>query len=359
MTKDDEKPASPQSAGGIARADALSKSERRDIAKKAAAARWTRWHSRDLPAETHFGDLKIGSFVLPVAVLSTGQRILKTQGITRAFGSRKKTANVPAPDGMPQPPSFLGSQGIKSAMSPELVEKLSTPLAYRPAGGNPVAFGYEANVLPLICRAIVDARRNKKLTPRQGFLADSAEALLLGLAETGIVALVDEATGYQAVRPKDALQRYLEMILRKELAAWSKRFPDEFYENIYKLKGWPWPGMQKNRYSIVAHYTRDLVYERIAPGLLKELEAKNPTNDKGRRPGKHHQWLTDDVGHPMLAQHLYSLLMFQRLALSSGYGWNRFVKMVDKVLPKKGQTLELPMMDPDSPTSSSEPPPPS
>jgi hypothetical protein len=43
----------------------------------------------------------------------------------------------------------------------------------------------------------------------------------------------------------------------------------------------------------------------------------------------------------MLAQHLYSLMMFQRLALAQGYGWNRFVKMVDKVHPKKGTTLDI------------------
>ena len=153
--------------------------------------------------------------------------------------------------------------------------------------------------------------------------------------------MVDEATGYQEVRPRDALQSYLQKIIRKELAAWAKRFPDEFYENIYKLKGWPWPGMQKNRYSVVAHYTRDLVYERIAPGLLEELEKRTPPNEKGRRPNKLHQWLTEDVGNPMLAQHLYSLMMFQRLAISSGFGWNRFVKMVDRVLPKRGSTMEL------------------
>jgi hypothetical protein len=92
----------------------------------------------------------------------------------------------------------------------------------------------------------------------------------------------------------------------------------------------------------VAHYTRDLVYERIAPGLLKELETKSPKNDSGNRGNKLHQWLTDDTGDPMLSQHLHSLIMFQRLALASGYGWHRFVKMVDQVLPKRGSTLELP-----------------
>jgi hypothetical protein len=186
--------------------------------------------------------------------------------------------------------------------------------------------------------------------------AQTAEILTRGFAHVGIIALVDEATGYQGVRPQDALQKYLEMLIRKELAAWVKKFPDEFYENIYKLKGWAWPGMGKNRYSVVGHYTNDLVFERLAPGLLEELKKKTPKDDKGNRPNKLHQWLTEGIGDPLLAQHIHSLVMFQRLALSSGYGWNRFVKMVDQVLPKRGATLELPLPEPnDFPNGSRRP----
>ena len=137
-------------------------------------------------------------------------------------------------------------------------------------------------------------------------------------------------------------------IIRKELAAWAKKFPDKFYENMYKLKGWTWPGMQKNRYSVVAYYTCNLVYERLAPGLSAELELKSPKNEKGYWPNKLHQRLTEDIGGPMLAKHLYSLVMLQRLAISNGYGWNRFVKMVDRVMPKRGDTLELPFPEPDA-----------
>ena len=186
------------------------------------------------------------------------------------------------------------------------------------------------------------AREEDALLETQEKFAKTCEILMRGLAHVGIIALIDEVTGYQEERPKDALQAYLEQIIRKELAAWAKKFPDEFYENIYKLKGWPWPGMKKNRYSVVAHYTRDLVYERLAPGLLKELESKSPRKESGQRPNKLHQWLTDEIGNPMLAQHMHSLIMFQRLALSSGFGWSRFVKMVDQVMPKRGDTLELP-----------------
>lgn len=104
--------------------------------------------------------------------------------------------------------------------------------------------------------------------------------------------------------------------------------------------------MGKNRYSVVAHYTRDLVYQRLGPGILKQLCEKSPVNDKGRRPNRLHQWLTEDIGDPMLAQHLHSLIMFQRLAIANGYGWHRFVAMVDQVLPKKGETMPLPFTDP-------------
>jgi P63C domain-containing protein len=145
----------------------------------------------------------------------------------------------------------------------------------------------------------------------------------------------------RAFRPQDALQIFLEKVISRKLAAWVKRFPDEFYENIYKLKGWQWPGMGKNRFSVVGHYTRDLVFDRLGPGVLEELERLTPKNESGYRPNKMHSWLSEDVGVPMLSQHMYSLVMFQRLALKRGYGWNRYVKMVDEVLPKRGSTFEL------------------
>ena len=88
--------------------------------------------------------------------------------------------------------------------------------------------------------------------------------------------------------------------------------------------------------------TSHRLYQRIAPSLLEELEKKSPKDEKGNRKNKLHQWLTEDIGDPMLAQHIHSLIMFQRLALASGFGWNRYVKMVDQVMPKRGNTLELP-----------------
>lgn len=166
--------------------------------------------------------------------------------------------------------------------------------------------------------------------------------LMRAFARIGIAGLIDEATGYQNIRPADALKAYLEQILKKELSSWVKRFPDEFYENIYKLKDWSWPGMMKNRYSVVAHYTNDLIYERLAPGLREELERRNPMQENGSRKSKHHQWFDDD-GEKLFSQQMFTVLALQRACLNKGGDkWEHFLSMVNEVLPKKGSTMHLP-----------------
>jgi hypothetical protein len=159
--------------------------------------------------------------------------------------------------------------------------------------------------------------------------------LMRGLAHVGVVALVDEATGYQEVRDRQALQVILDKFLAKELAAWAKRFPDEFYKEIFRLRKWKWSSLR--RPGVVAAYTKDLVYARLAPGVLDELERKNPVNAKGRRAAKHHQWLSVDVGHPALAQHLHAVIGLMRASDT----WEGFKAMIDRAFPKRGSNFEL------------------
>ena len=323
--------------GGYARAAKMSPEERKTQAQKAAKERWS---SPSLPKATHRGILKITPDVeIKCFVLDDGRRVISGRGMTTAIGMKGRG------QGIARIASHRMLEGIDNNKLPLAI---SNPIKF--TGGSPKvdtpSDGFEATVLQELCEAILHARDNGLLkTDQEIRYGQYADILIRSFARLGIIALVDEATGYQAIRPRDALQAYLQEIISKELAAWTKKFPDEFYENIYKLKGWIWPGMKKNRFSVVAHYTRDLVYERIAPGLLHELEKKSPKDEDGNRKSKLHQWLTEDIGDPMLAQHLHSIVMFQRLAIANGYKWNRFLKMVDKVLPKKGTNLELPFTD--------------
>jgi hypothetical protein len=296
-----------------------------------------------LPEATHEGDLRIGSTSIPCAVLADGRRVLTQSGFMKALGRARQAKGRDYYDANVNMPAFLTAKNLKPFISEDL-EVTSSQIEFRTVRGIK-AFGYPAESLPKVCEVFLKARDAGQLAHNQQHIAVEAEALIRDSANTGIVALVDEATGYQTVRPRDALQAYLDIILRRELAAWSKKFPDEFYENIYKLKGWTWPGMGKNRFSVVANYTMNLVYDRLVPGVRDELLARSPHDDKGRRRNKLHQWLSDDYGHPMLAQHLHALLMFQRLAIRNGQTWGPFLKMVDQVMPKKGDTLELPFND--------------
>jgi P63C domain len=319
--------------GGIARREALSPERRSEIARNAANAKW----DESIPRATHAGILNLGGSELSCYVLADGTRILSTRAIMKSLNRTWRGRKY----GGTELPVFLEAKNLKPFISKELTSVLS-PLDFRTEIGAR-AEGFRAEILPAVCDIYLKARQEGALTPNQLVIAQQCEMLVRGLANTGIVALVDEATGFQAVRPKDALQSYLEMILRKELAAWGKKFPDEFYINIYKLKGWTWPGMQKNRFSVVAKYTRNLIYERLAPGVLTELEKRSPKDEKGNRKHKLHQWLNDDLGHPMLAQHMHAILMFQRLAIQNGQSWDQFLSMVQQVMPKKDSTLLLPL----------------
>lgn len=343
-TEGDGQGATGKAKGGHARANKLTPERRREIAKKGADAK----HNPPLPKATHKGVLKLAGMKIPCFVLDDGRRVISGRGMTTAIGMKGRGQGIARIGGHRM---FEGLENNALALA------IQNPIKF--SGGSPKvdvpSDGFEATVLQELCDAILHARDADLLkTDQEKRYGQFADMLIRSFARIGIIALVDEATGYQEVRPRDALQAYLEKLISKELAAWVKKFPDEFYENIYKLKGWPWPGMGKNRYSVVGIYTRDLVFERIAPGLLPELEKRSPKDEKGNRPNKLHQWLTQDIGDPMLAQHLHSLIMFQRLAIANGFGWNRFLKMVDQVLPKRGATLELQLND-----VSSEPPQPS
>lgn len=344
---------SPRARGGVVRAARLTAKERSEIASQAAHKRWNDKREaesqRQLPVALpgYSAVLDIGGVKLPCAVINGPngvQRVLSENGVTYAIlGSRSgasKRLKRAASERGEELPLFLAPSQLRPYISTELVVGPLVPIDYM--DGDREIRAFDAAILPAVCKVWLDARRDGALQKQQLGKAATAEILMSGLAHVGIVALIDEVTGYEKIRPQNALQAYIDKVISKELAVWAKRFPDEFYENIYRLKQWPWPGMGKNRYSVVAHYTRDLVYDRMGPGILSELERKSPKDQKGHRPNRFHQWLSDDVGNPMLAQHLTSILTLQRLAIARGHSWKRFVQSVDQVMPRYGDTMVLP-----------------
>ena len=141
------------------------------------------------------------------------------------------------------------------------------------------------------------AREAGVLQPQQLRIASQCEVLMRGFARVGIVALVDETTGYQRIRAERALAAILEKFVAKELQPWTKTFPLDFYLEIARLKGWPMSYSIK-RPSVVGHYTNDFVYARIAPGVLDELKRKTPRLPSGRLKNRYFQWFTQNSAIP-------------------------------------------------------------
>ena len=202
--------------------------------------------------------------------------------------------------------------------------------------------GYEASIFIEICDGFLEARKYIDLSPRQAIIAAQCEILVRSFAKVGLIALIDEATGYnrEKSRAKDELQKYLSSFLREEAARWVKTFPDSFFEDIYKMKNWTWQNTSK-RPGVVGRIIGDIVYDRIGPCIHAELERLNPKNERGNRSSKHHQHLTD-VGKVKLGEHLATL---HGLAIVSDYRWEKFMAYVDKTFPRQYQQLSL--FDPD------------
>ncbi len=158
-----------------------------------------------------------------------------------------------------------------------------------------------------------------------------------GFATVGIIGLVDEATGYQYTRERDALATVLEAYIEKEAAAWVKTFPDEFYSELFRLRGVDPENLHK-RPGYFGSITNDIVYKRLAPAVLEELKKKNPKKLDGKRLYRHFQWLTKHRGVPELRSHIKQLLIIMR----ESNNWKEFMKKVDKYLPVFEDAPEVP-----------------
>lgn len=336
--------------GGIARAEKLAPERRKQIAEQAALARWgTKSVGGPSPVRaSHTGILKIGESEIPCAVLEDGTRVVSERGLVKSFGGkrggyywRQKKAN---PDGASLPP-VLVANNLKPFIDKELEVALSERFIYHSGSGAP-AHGLRAELYPKICEVYLRARDAGALTASQQDMAKAADVLMRALAHTAISALVDEATGYQYVRPRNALQKILEAFIAKELKPWVHTFPDDFYQNLFRLRGLNYITDSVKRPQYFGHLTNNIVYSRLAPKVLEELKELTPRTSNGKLKYHLHRRLTDDIGHPKLREHLASVVTLMKI--SKDYG--QFEAFLDTTHPKFNENLEL-QFDEDEPES--------
>ena len=179
--------------------------------------------------------LVIGDIEIPCYVLEDETRVLSQGGFVRAIG-RTGGPKKGAPKDVFKLPVFLQSKNLTAFLSKDLIAS-SSPIEFQPATGGMLALGYRAQILPEVCEVYLRARDAGVLLASQRHVADRAEVLIRGLATVGVIALVDEATGYQRVREERALATILDKFIAKELQPWTKTFPYEFYQQIFSSSG--------------------------------------------------------------------------------------------------------------------------
>ena len=318
-----------KSAGGIARAEALTPIRRSEIASKAAKSKWN--NPRAIYGSPD-NKLTLGERELECYVLADGKRVLSGRGMQEALGLGQAHGSLLK--------DFVGQKSIIPFISNDLAMDLGNPIRFiRPGRGGVLATGYEANILPDLCDAILEARNAGALTGvRQTEIAKQCEIVVRALSRVGITALIDEVTGYQEIRDQEALQQILAKYITDEWAKWTHTFPDEFYKELFRLKGLDCLQSGNKKPQYVGHWTNDIIYDRLAPGVKEALKKKNPRLAKyGERRRKHHQYLTRDYGHPEL-KNLLSNTIFLMKGCES---WDEFKKLLDKAQPKYGATIEL------------------
>ena len=284
--------------GGKARAAVLTPDERRAIATKAARARWDKQKPRQgddqrapeplrqsgavpLTRErvSHFhGEVQFGSLSVPCHVLDDGSRVIAQREVVKALtGQEKPSGLIGRLIGIAPLAPYICAEEVASKV---IQFRLSGP------GHQMVAHGYEATLLVEVCEAFLRARDDGVLSGAQLRVAQRADVVLRSCAKVGIIALIDEATGYQEVRQRNALQLKLQAFISDEIQEWAKLFPDDFWHELARLEHTHYsPRSRPLRWG---KYVMAFVYDAVDEDVGSELRKINP-NPHFRR--NHHQWL--------------------------------------------------------------------
>lgn len=293
-----------------------------------------------LPKAVRSGELKILDTKLRCFVLEDGRRVLSGRTMTNAIGMKGRG------QGMTR---ILTHQSINPFLDNELRLAISGPILFDGSTSrkaNPTG-GYEGTILQELCEAILRARDAGKLkTTQEQRYAKQAEDLIRAFARIGIIALIDEATGYQEIRAKDELRQILEAYISPSLLPWTERFPKDFFQEMFRVWGWPWParggaypGPLGPRYA--GKIIRQVIYGNLPPGVLEELDKLNPADKKWQRRARGGQLLTDGIGNPHVEKLVAILTTLFRISRDKHDFWRHYTN----AFPKAGDQLQLLEMD--------------
>lgn len=283
--------------------------------------------SKDILKATHGSDktpLKLGNLEIPCYVLENGTRVFSGRGIQKALGTISTSGKWLS--------RFVNKSDVTPYFKTSIIEQINNPIKFkRPTAGGSQSdtYGYEVTLLIDICDTILEANKTGSLNNE--LLALNAEIIMRSVAKVGIIALVDEATGYQYDRERKELQVILKAFVSKELLRWQRMFPDALYFEIFRLNNWDYTvnGIKK-RPGVIGRWTNELIYNQLPKGVLDELKKNTPKSPAGNYTARFFQSLTPDIGHPALTAQIYKVIGLMNISNNWKEFKSNFNKMVDR-----------------------------
>lgn len=292
----DKKEPKGKAKGGIARAKALTSKQRSDQAKKGAAARWGY-------KATHKGSF-MDEFGIDAEcyVLNDEDKTVVTskRGLSRLLGLGGLGNDVDR---------FIHSQYMAPYVDAILLEKFKNPLIFQWKGddaalGFSEAHGYDITVVGDLASALIKANIAGALPKSRIAAAKQAQLLSNAAMKAGIKGLAYAVAGY---RPEvQEVINAFKAFVREEARQYEKEFPDELYEEWYRLYGLNRP--EKGRPIRFGQLTNMQIYVPLAKSKGKILEQIRASRDEnGKQTDKLHLFLSE-IGVKALRQHIGKLL---------------------------------------------------
>lgn len=290
------------------------------------------------------GDLDLNGLIIPCYVLEDGTRVISARAMQNALKMNYGSEKSEEKSGV-ELSRFISSKWFNSLISnKQELEHFKPLICYK--GGQKIN-GYEGTTLVDFCNVMLEARKNGNLnTERQEVIARECEILIRAFAKVGIIALIDEATGYQYDREKDELQKILKAYISEELLAWEKRFPDEFYREIFRLNDWGFTVSQikkGERPGIIGTWTKKYIYSALPKGVLGALLDKTPRNDRGKLKTHLHRSLTREQGIEHLNKQIISVVTLMNIADN----WKQFERLWNKKFGQQELFTDYALMEPE------------
>ena len=210
------------------------------------------------------GEINLAGTMIPCYILENGTRVLSGNVMQVALNMvDEKEVNKSGS----RLARYLNQKSLKPFLYKGKEQGHFNPLiCYK---GDTKINGYEATILADICDGFLEARKHINLSARQEIIATKCEILMRSFAKVGIIALIDEATGYQYEREKLELQTILQAFISEEILEWQRTFELSFYKEIFRLWNVPFTASNiKRKPMFIGKLTNELVYKNMPKGYF-------------------------------------------------------------------------------------------